>query len=123
MCMFSKKTKVPERWINYVDFLNAEARKYSGNPSLSLEERHFSFMEKDSERIVKERGISMKDADIVAVVCFRQDLRSQAGIIPYLDNCLAIEYLDETAMKLLKKMSDTAFLDMLKCIRTEFIDE
>jgi len=121
--MFSKKHKVPERWINYVDFLNGEARKYSGNPSLSLEERHFSCMEKDSERIVRERGISMIDADIVSVVLFRQDLRYQAGIIPYLDNSLTIEYLDETAIKLLKKMSDAALLDMLKCTRPVVIDE
>ena len=123
MSIFSKKTKVPERWLNYVDFLNEETRKYSGNPSLSLEERHFSFMEEDAKRIVRETGVSIKDAEIVAVVTFRQCLRAQAGVIPHLENSLTIEYLDETAMKLLKTMSDAAFLLMLKCIQPGFIDE
>jgi len=117
--LFRKRTKVPERWRNYVDFLNEEVRKYSGNPSLSLEERHFSFMEEDAKRIVRQTGISMKDAEIVAVVNFRQDLRAQGGIIPYLDDCLTIEYLDETAMELLKKMSDETFLNLMSCIKSD----
>ena len=97
-----------EGLLDFVDFLNEETRKYSGNPSLSLEERHISFMEKDSERIEKETGISVEDANIIAVVNFRQDIRRQAKVIPPLEDTLNPKYLDETAIKLLAKMSVTA---------------
>ena len=94
-----------EGLLDYVDFLNKEVRKYYGNPSLSLEERHISDMEKDSERIEKAFGISMEDANIIAVVNFRQDTRAITKAIPPLDDTLNPKYLDETAIRLLAKMS------------------
>ena len=88
----------------YVDCINETLNKYLGE-GLRIDPRNFHDLAKDAERVEKAFGISMEDANIIAVVNIRQDIRAQARAIPHLKNTLNPEYLDETSMNLLAKMS------------------
>ena len=93
-----------EGLLNYVDCINETINKYLGG-GVRLDPRNFNIITKDAERVEKEFGISMEDANIIAVVNFRQDIRMQAREIPHLEDTLNPKYFDETAVKLLAKMS------------------
>jgi len=88
----------------YVDCINETLNKYLGE-GLRIDPRNFHDLAKDAERVEKAFGINMEDANIIAVVNFRQDIRVKAKAIPPLDDTLNPKYLDETAIKLLAKMS------------------
>jgi len=89
---------------DYVDSINETISKYLvGNPP--LETRHFNHMKATAESLIKEYGISIEDAEILAVINFCQDVRMQAeGRKGY---TMDGNY-DEVVLKLLKKLSEKA---------------
>ena len=91
------------KWHFYVDCIYQTIRKYLGNQS--LEEQHFLYMEKNAERLIKEYGISMEDAEILAVVNFCQDVRFQGE--SRTGYTMDGNY-DEIVLKLLKNLSEKA---------------
>jgi len=100
-----KKEYHTQRWHDYVDCINETISKYLvDNPP--LEERHFLHMEKDAENLVKEYGISMEDAEILAVVNFCQDVSKTAKGREG-SYSMNGDY-DENVLKLLKRLSEKA---------------
>ena len=99
-----QKDSHAKKWYSYVDCIYETIRKYLvGNPP--LEERHFSHMEKKVEELVKQYGISMEDAEILAVVNFCQDVRIQS------ENRKGYTMdgnYDEIVINLLRKLSEKA---------------